>query len=446
MKLSERIDSDLDQSINISTDCEAEYEKYEFIWPGKKASYKLAQIPTTKKMESVISESLFWEQTNNLYIEGDNLDGLKLLRNQYANSVKMIYIDPPYNTGSDFIYSDNFTHAQWCSLMYERLLVARDLLKDDGAIFISIDDNEVCNLKNICNEVFGEANFIGQWNWFKSATPSNLSKKIKKNIEYILCYEKKRSSIRYKGTKKVSHSSNGLLNQTNKFATLTFPAMVVEAGLSDGLYKAGKYGTQNYEINLLNDVRVKDGLFIDEFQLQSKFKWGQQNLLKEIEKGTKISIRTTTFSPSYERTDYEPEVPPNLIDKSVGVDTTEQAGKQLAELFDQVKIFDYPKPVDLILYLMNFLCDEEDIILDFFAGSSTTGHAVMEYNASTGGNRKFILIQIPEKIAEDTAAYKAGYRDLCEVGKERLRRAAKKLAKEYPDAKVDLGFKVYKLK
>lgn len=452
-------------------------EHYEFTWVGKKASIVEANKPIRKTLCPCPEESKDWDTTENLYIEGDNLEVLKLLQESYLGKVKMIYIDPPYNTGNDFIYADDFMrsqeeeneqmgmydedenrlfkntdtngrfHSDWCSMIYSRLMLARNLLTDDGVIFISIDDNELENLKKSCDEVFGESNFIGQWNWFKSATPPNLSKKIKKNVEYILCYERKRTDFKYKGLKKTSQSSNGLLNQTNKFAILTFPANVVEAGLPDGLYTAGKYGTSSYEINLLDDVCVQNGFFKDQFRLQAKFKWGQENLLSEIAKGTKISIRTTTFSPSYEKTDYDPEVPPNFINKEVNVDTTEQAGKLLTELFDNTKVFDYPKPIDLIEYLANFCCNNNDIILDFFSGSATTAHAVMQLNAEDGGHRKFIMVQLPEKCDEASEAYKAGYKNICEIGKERIRRAGDKIKSESPmtTQDLDIGFRVLKL-
>ncbi len=454
---------------------EGTQERYDFTWPGKKEAYLESARSITKTLRPVIEESVSWDETENLYIEGDNLDVLKLLQMSYQGAVKMIYIDPPYNTGSDFIYADNFVqnpeeyeeeiglydehgrvlfkntesngrfHSDWCSMIYSRLLLARNLLTEDGAIFISIDDNEVENLKKICNEVFGETNFIGQWNWYKSATPPNLSKKIKKNIEYILCYEKRYNPMRYRGLKKSSPSSNGLLNQTNRVAVLTFPAGAVESGLPDGEYKAGKYGTDNYEINLLNDVRVEKGIFTNEFQLRAKFKWGQEKLLKEIAEGTRILIRTSSFSPSYEKAAYAPEVPPNLIDKSVHVDTTEQAGKLLGALFDNTKVFDYPKPVDLLTYLIHFICGDDDIVMDFFSGSGTTGHAIMESNVLEGLHRKFILVQLPERTEKSSGAYRAGYRNICEIGKERLRRAAQKLKREHPDQESDLGFRVFRL-
>ena len=455
---------------------EGNEERYQFTWPDKKKAILTANAPINRTLRPCREESVDFDTTENLYIEGDNLEVLKLLQETYLGKIKMIYIDPPYNTGNDFVYEDAFAqstdeymansgqfdddgnrlvqnpesngrfHTDWLNMIYPRLKLAKDLLSNDGVIFVSIDDNEVENLKKACDEVFGRQNFIGQWNWYKSATPPNLSKKIKKNIEYILCYEKNRTPFKYRGIQKTSPSSNGLLNQTNRFAALKFPANIVESGLKDGVYKAGKYGTSSYEINLLNDVEVKNGMFVTEFVLEGKFKWGQENLLEEIKKGTKISIRTETFSPSYEKAEYDPEVPPNFIDKSVNVDTTEQAGKILAQLFGGVKVFDYPKPVDLIMYLCNFICGKEDIIMDFFSGSATTAHAVMQLNADDGGHRKFIMVQLPEKTDEISEAYKAGYKNICEIGKERIRRAGAKIKEESPmtTQNLDVGFRVLK--
>ena len=450
-------------------------ECYEFTWVGKKAAMAEAARPITKTLRPVKEDSRDWDTTENLYIEGDNLEVLKLLQESYLGKVKMIYIDPPYNTGHDFVYRDNFRrsqqeedaqmglldeeenrlfentesngrfHSDWCSMIYSRLALARNLLAEDGVIFISIDDNEVENLKKCCMEIFGESNFIGQWNWFKSATPPNLSKKIKKNIEYILCYEKSRTSHKYKGVQKTSPSSNGLLNQTNRFAQLRFPANTIETTLPDKTYKAGSYGTSSYEINLLQDAITKSGYFVTDVLLEAKFKWGQENLLNELQKGTRIFIKTESLSPSYEKCEYDPEVPPNLIDKTVSVDTTEQAGKTLSSLFDENKVFDYPKPVELIKYLSNFVCNSDDLILDFFSGSATTAHAVMRLNAEDGGHRKFIMVQLPEPCDEKSEAFKAGYQNICEIGKERIRRAGDKIRAEHPDAKLDTGFRVFRV-
>lgn len=454
---------------------EVSAEHYDFTWAGKQAAKKEAQADIFgKTLRYKIDDSKNPDTTENIYIEGDNLEALKLLRRNYHGKIKMIYIDPPYNTGNDFVYHDDFSmseeelaelsgnvvdevrfqknlkdssryHTTWLNMMYPRLKVARELLTEDGVIFISIDDNEQENLKKVCNEVFGSSNFIGQWNWYKSATPPNLSKKIKKNIEYIFCYEKNRTAIKYKGVQKTSKSSNGLMNQTNSFHKLVFPANTVETKLPDGIYTAGVYGTKSYEINLLNNAEVKNGKFISEVQLEGKFKWGQEYLNNEIERGTTISICTDTFSPSYDKIDYSPEVPPNFIDSSVNVDTTENAGQSLESLFDGTNVFDYPKPYDLIMYLANFVDTSNSILLDFFSGSATTAHAVMQLNAKDGGNRKFIMVQLPETCDEKSEAAKAGYKDICEIGKDRIRKAADKIHKDNPQAVFDDGFKVFEV-
>ncbi len=450
-------------------------EEYCFTWAGKNAARKEAETPPTgTALRFLRDESSEPDTTENIYIEGDNLEALKLLKEKYAGKIRVIYIDPPYNTGSDMIFRDRFTmsaaelaalsgdssedsqlqrnnqegaryHTNWLNLMYPRLIAARELLADDGAIFISIDDNEVENLKKLCDQVFMPSNFVGQWNWYKSATPPNLSRKIKKNIEYILCYEKNKSNVRYKGVHKTSHSSNGLLNQTNRMATLRFPGGKIDTGMENGIYRAGRYGTDRYEIELLDDVTVESGYFVNAFRLKAKFKWSQEKLDSELASGTKVSIRTRAFSPSYERREYEPEVPPNLINKEVGVDTTEQAGKALTALFEGLKVFDYPKPVELIEYLAGFICREDDIVLDFFSGSATTAHAVMKMNAEDDGHRRFILVQLREECPQDSELYRRGYTNICEIGKERIRRAAEKLRNDYPLAKFDGGFRVYEV-
>ena len=459
-------------------------ERYAFTWPGKIQAIKESQKQSTGTLRPCKEESKNWDATQNLYIEGDNLEVLKLLQKGYYNKIKAIYIDPPYNTGKDFIYPDNYRdnlenylkisgqisnlgereresngiklstntetmgryHSNWLNMMYPRLKLARNLLKDDGVIFISIDDNEVENLKKICNEIFGEENFIGQFNWYKSETPPNLSRKIKKNIEYILVYEKIINNNKYEGVQKFSKSDNGLLNQTNSVKTLTFPKNIVQTKLNNQIIKKGKYGTENYEIILEEDTEIKNNIFIKEVKLTSKFKWSQNKLIEEINNGTIISIKTKTLSPSYEKSSYDPEVPKNFIDKQVNVDTTENAGKYLKKLFDGNKIFDYPKPVSLIRYLFNFFPSEKpEIFLDFFSGSASTSEAVMENNFKKNKNDNFILVQIPEKTDDNSEAYKLGYKNICEIGKERIRRAGDKIIQESGNKNLDIGFKVFEL-
>lgn len=362
--------------------------------------------------------------SGNKIIHGDNLEALKSLLPEYEGRIKCIYIDPPYNTGNEkWVYNDNVNdpkikkwlgevvgkqgedlsrHDKWLCMMYPRLKLLHKLLADDGVIFISIDDNELANLKQLCDEIFGANNFIDFFSWVKTETPANLSYKTKKSVEYIICYQKSKNDIKFRGLEKESKSSNGLMNQTNAIKELRFPANIVDTGLKDGVYKAGPYGTDSYDIQLLEDVQVKDGIFITPVKLQGKFKWSQSNLDKEISNGTRISIRTIAFSPSYEKASYEPEVPWNIINRNFGVDTNEVASTLLTTIFGE-KTFDFPKPVTLISYLANFINNKDAIILDSFAGSGTTAHAVLNLNKKDGGNRKFILVEM-EDYAENITA------------------------------------------
>ena len=457
-------------------------ERYQFTWPDKRAANRLANTPTTMTLRPCREESVDFDHTQNLYIEGDNLDVLKALRETYLGKVKMIYIDPPYNTGNDFVYNDDFAqsrdefeetsglfdeegnqtidpmqrntesngrfHTDWLNMIYPRLKVARDLLSDDGVIFISIDDNEVENLKKIGNEIFGESNFVGQWNWFKSATPPNLSYKIKKNIEYIIAYEKHKDNIRYSGLQKVSSSSDPFTKPQNSLKVLTFPAGSIQTNLKDGVYSKGIYGTDKFPNELLNDLIVENGTNSNAVSFRNKFIWVQSTLDENLKQKLKVYLSKSLVL-SYKRAEYNPECPPNLIDQNVQVSTTEQAGYDLNSLFDKISVFDYPKPVSLLTYLLRFKNDPSSIVLDFFSGSATTAHAVMQLNAEDGGNRKFIMVQLPEKTDEQSEAYKAGYKNICEIGKERIRRAGQKIKEENKDKegieKLDTGFRVLKL-
>ena len=473
-------------------------EEYGFKWVGKNAARREAAKPIDKTLRPCPEESVDWENTQNLYIEGDNLEVLKLLQKSYLGKVNMIYIDPPYNTGNDFVYRDNYAlgteeydlqagnidelgvrfrknteseakgrfHSNWCSMIYERLLVARSLLTNDGVVFISIDDNEIDNLKKICDEIFGSSNFIDIFNWAKTETPENLSKKSKQIIEYVLCYQKNKDSNKFKGVKKTSVSSNGLLNQPNKFKPLTFPANVVKTSIPNGIIKAGGYGTDAYEVNLLEDTEVKDGLFIKPVVLEAKFKWSQENLEAEIANGTEIKIPTMKFSPSYEKKEYDAEVPANLINSKVGVYTNEVAGSYIESLFGK-KVFSSPKPTSLIEYLFGFNETDDDslIVMDFFSGSATSADAVMRLNANRKKNKyKYILIQLPEDLitsrnnatsesskqiaqnAIDFCIEKRFPQNLCSIAKERIRRAGKKIKEEsgLEAQNLDTGFRVFK--
>ena len=432
-------------------------ERYQFTWPDKRNAIRLANAPTTDTLRPCREESVDFDNTQNLYIEGDNLEVLKLLRENYLGKVKMIYIDPPYNTGNDFVYNDDFAqtagdyvhnsgqedeegnrlvantesngrfHTDWLNMIYPRLKVAKDLLSEDGVIFISIDDNEQENLKKVCDEVYGEKNFVGQWNWFKSATPPNLSKKIKKNIEYVICYQKGKNSNTFSGVQKTSSSDDPITKPQNSLKELTFKSGWIHAKFPDGIIKAGMYGTAKFPNELLNDMIVENGVNKNEVTFRNKFIWVQDTLDAQIKNGTRINLSKALVI-SYKKAEYSAEVPPNLIDDSVGVDTTEKAGDDLNDMFDGQTIFDYPKPVSLLHYLIDFDTPKENsIILDFFSGSATTAHAVMQLNAEDDGNRKFIMVQLPEATDEKSEAYKAGYKNICEIGKERIRRAGKQI-------------------
>ena len=452
-------------------------EEYGFNWVGKNAARREAARVITKTLLPCPEESVDWENTQNLYIEGDNLEVLKLLQKSYLGKIKMIYIDPPYNTGNDFVYRDDYAmdkdgydraagdvdelgnrfrknvdtnarfHSDWCSMIYERLLVARALLTNDGVIFISIDDNEVENLKKICNEVFGERNFVGQWNWFKSATPPALSKKIKKIIEYVLAYQKGDNNDIFAGVKKTSSSNDPITKPQNTFKDLLFPAGSIFTKLADGVYPKGIYGTEKFPNELLNDLIVKNGKNSNDVTFRNRFIWVQSTLDEQLVNGTRVELSKQLVI-SYKKADYNREVPPSLVDIQVGVDTTENAGRYISDIFDGQKIFDYPKPVSLLRYLINFFIesDKESIILDFFSGSATTAHAVMQLNAEDGGNRKFIMVQLPEETEASSEAYKAGYKNICEIGKERIRRAGKKIKEEagLQAQNLDIGFRVFK--
>lgn len=472
-------------------------EAYEFNWVGKQAARGEVLRPISKTLRPVKEDSVDWDTTQNLYIEGDNLEVLKLLQKSYLGKVKMIYIDPPYNTGNDFVYHDDFArsqaeedlfagnvdelgnrfikntdsngryHSDWCSMIYSRLMVARSLLTEDGVIFISIDDNELDNLKKISDEVFGAYNFIDIYNWAKTETPENLSIKCRQIIEYVLCYQKNKDSVRFKGIQKYSSSSNGLLNQPNAIGILKFPANTVTTNIPNGHIAAGMYGTDKYDVELLDDVDVKDGLFISEFRLKAKFKWQQSYLENELKNGTTISIPTMKFSPSYEKKEYAPEVPTNLINSKVGVGTNENAGEYQLQLFHK-KVFNFPKPTSLMKYLFGFLDDKETdyIIMDFFSGSASTADAVMQINSERKDNPiKYILVQLQEDLEESLKnATSASQReiignsiDLCdelkvphvltEVAKERIRRAGKKIKEESPltTQDLDIGFRVFRV-
>ena len=457
-------------------------EAYEFTWVGKKAAIVEANRPIRKTLRPCPEESVDWNTTENLYIEGDNLQVLKLLQESYLGKIKMIYIDPPYNTGSDsFVYADNFAmevdeyeeeaglydaegnrlfkennmsnprfHSDWLSMMYSRLMLARNLLSDDGTIFISIDENEVDNLQKICNEVFGEKNYAATFIWTKTSTPPALSYKCRKTVEYVLAYEKKWSPIKYYGAP-LDGGDVPLLNTGNPPKTLLFPAGSIHfTFMNEGVVSAG----MKDKVELLDELHVKNGVNENAVRFIGEFKWEQNTLNEEVANGTYFVIKTAKFSIRFQRQNLEDsfKTPTNFLNielnKEAGVGTNESAVKELADL-GLGKCFDYTKPYSLIETVANMVCknDPSAIILDFFSGSGTTAQAVMNMNALDGGNRKFIMVQLPEETSDRSVARKMGFSTICEIGKERIRRAGKKIRESNPmiAQNIDLGFRVFKL-
>ncbi len=457
-------------------------ERYHLNWPGKREALLAANAPIAKTLRPARDESVDFDTTQNLFIEGDNLEALKLLQESYLGKIKMIYIDPPYNTGNDFIYDDDFAesadeflrrsnqkdekgnrlvanpdskgrfHSDWLSMMYSRMKLARSILSDDGAVFISIGVEEFSNLKKILDEVFGKQNFIEIFSWVKTSTPPALSTKSRKTNEYIICYEKSKNSFKYKG-ELLDGGDQPLLNTGNADKELIFPKdKVFFSFLQNGSIKTSTPD----KVTLLQDIEINEHYSTRDFSIRGPFKWVQDFLDNEIQKGTSFIIKSEKLSIRFIRDEEGFKRPTNfikdkytnpLIDKkSTGVGTNENASSDFSDLIGD-NIFDNPKPPSLIKYLLNFLTEDCDLIIDFFAGSSTTAHAVMQLNAEDGGNRKFIMVQLPEECDPKSEAAKAGYANIAEISKERVRRAGAKILEGdcHPDWNKDIGFRTLKV-
>ena len=423
----------------LSSDVVDGDECYEFTWVGKKASIAEANRPIRKTLRPCPEESKDWDTTENLYIEGDNLEVLKLLQESYLGKVKMIYIDPPYNTGNDFIYADDFMrsqeeeneqmgmydeednrlfkntdsngrfHSDWCSMMYPRLLLARNLLADDGVIFISIDDNEQENLKKICDEVFGESNFVNVFMWLHGKGKKNAHSRTLQ--QYVLCYAKCLSQV--KEWTDYDYTSYEFTNPDNDPKGKWF-----SGSLSFNENRSNPLHPNYYTITSPSGVKWTRQWQVNYDEMQ-----------KLIEEGD-ISWGTSPKFDSVPRQKIRPSkieiIPPNIFENC---GTTAGAEKELGDIVGK-DIFSYPKPVALLKHIIILSCDQNAIILDFFSGSATTAHAVMQLNAEDNGHRKFIMVQLPETCDEQSEAYKAGYKTICEIGKERIRRAGEKILQE----------------
>ena len=428
-----------------------EPEKYDFTWVGKRAAQREAAAPCRKTLRPCLEESVDWDTTQNLYIEGDNLEVLKLLQNSYMGKVKMIYIDPPYNIGNDFVYHDDFAqsadeydehnldddgnrfrkntdsngrfHSDWCSMIYTRLMVARSLLADDGVIFISMNDCEQRNLKNICDEVFGEANFITQLVWQQRKGGGNDSRFVATDHEYVMVYTKNIFSQNEKWKVSQSEEYQKRYNLIEPNGQRYYWDTLVRNGLQNPII-----------------VRLTSP---DGEQITLNSQWSQERVENGLQDGT-VKFTKTSNGWSLHHKVY---LKGGQVLRSLLTDfgTNKTACDEQVSLFGKM-LFDYPKPSTLIRCLGELASKSDSLILDFFSGSASTAHAVMQLNAEDGGNRKFIMVQLPEETAEDSEAYKAGYKNICEIGKERIRRAGKKIKADSPltTQDLDIGFRVLK--
>lgn len=454
-------------------------EAYEFTWVGKKAAIVEANKPIRKTLRPCVAESKDWDTTENLYIEGDNLEVLKLLQESYLGKVKMIYIDPPYNTGNDFIYADDFKmeseewkvesgewseegdrlfkntdtngrfHSDWCSMIYSRLMLARNLLASDGAIFISIDDNERENLQKICDEVFGTVNYVATFPWRKRTAKSDVPFGVSQDYEWIICYAKSDDFIAsVAGKDRKYYETPDFPGRPWRIHDLTTQRTALERPNSNFAIINPQNGI-SYPVNPQAVWRITEEGFPQYLKENRIVFPGDYDFLK-ISKPVLRYWKEDDMAKageSFGRVTVSTKFPDNI-------GMSQDGTKEISELFSS-KVFSFPKPTSLVKFLMHMHTSGDDIILDFFSGSATTAHAVMQLNAEDGGHRKFIMVQLPEKCDEKSEAYKAGYKNICEIGKERIRRAGEKILKEQlannnstlnsPNSKLDIGFRVLKL-
>lgn len=431
-------------------------EKYELTWPGKKESILLANRPTDKILVPCKEESVNWNTTQNLYIEGDNLDVLKILRRDYLNKIKLIYIDPPYNTGKNRLYKDKFTHSEWLNMMYPRLKLARDLLTEDGVIFISIDDHEIHNLRKFCDEIFGEENYIGIASIINNLKGRSDSKFLAKSNDFLFVYAKNINQFimggfnltnekqeEYKFSDDISNYKEVPLRKTGKNSR-----KIDRPNMYYPIYYDNQCNTFSLEYNK-NLIEIFP---TDSQGNPGRWRWGKSTFEKNKDTELTVKKNNNKYNIYVKMRDQINGERRTLKPKTIWLDPKFDTGHSnlaLRKLFASQTIFDNPKPVDLIKNIIecgilpNF--SNESIVLDFFSGSATTAHAVMQLNAEDGGNRKFIMVQLPEFCNEKSEAFKAGYKNICEIGKERIRRAGKKIIEETGKTDLDVGFRVLKL-
>ena len=437
-------------------------EAYEFTWVGKKAAIVEANKPIRKTLRPCKEESVNWDTTENIYIEGDNLEVLKLLQESYLGAIKMIYIDPPYNTGHDFVYPDSFImdneeynegtgyfdedgnvnfsrengvsagkyHSDWCSMMYSRLMLARNLLTEDGVIFISIDDNELENLKKICEEIFGESNFIANIVWKHTQQSKNDELYFSRQYNHTLVYAMNKYAVKKFHFDRTEEDNVNYKNPDND---------------PKGPWRSGDVRSPNYRRTLCFDIIAPNGNVIK--APENGWRWSEDSIKEKISTGEiKFKDDFSGIIRKIYLCDQPGRTPENLWEGQ-RFGTTRQAAAMIKELFDGVQVFDTPKPHELIMAMMQIASEKDSIILDFFSGSATTAHSVLEMNSKDNGQRKFILVQVAEPCPENSVAYKEGYKTIAEIGKERIRRAGKKIQESNPivNQNLDTGFRVFKL-
>lgn len=461
---------DFDQlKLILGEQIEARNERYQFTWNGKSDSIRFAQRPSMGTLRPDKESSKNWDTTENLYIEGDNLEVLKLLQKSYHNKIKMIYIDPPYNTGGDFVYKDDFKdniknykeqtnqaqranpetsgryHTDWLNMMYPRLVLARNLLSEEGVIFISIDDNEVENLKKITVEIFGENNFIAQVVWERAFAPVNLKKHFSNSHDYIVCLAKSVDKLICHGLTRSESANNRYSNPDND------PRGVWTSGdLSVGPAIESKI----YEIITPSGRKVlPPSGYCWRLDKSTFYEYIEDNRIWFGEDGSNVPRIKRFFS------EVKSGITPMTIWKHSEVGHSQSASQSLKKLFNNKALFDYPKPVELIIRILQIYSNKDSIILDFFSGSSTTAHAVMQLNAEDGGKRKFIMVQLPELTVSKSESFREGYDNLCEIAQERIRRAGENIKNKLIEKfnkqgiledivnpeQLDIGFKVFKL-
>ena len=460
-ELTQKVDFKVLRELLGDAIADADEESFGFQWVGKQEAKRAAAKPTRHTLRPVVDDSVDWDTTENLYIEGDNLEVLKLLQRAYLGKVKMIYIDPPYNTGNDFVYEDDFAmsgeemdeamgnvdeegnrlrrnldtnpryHSDWCSMIYSRLLVARTLLANDGVIFISIDDNEVHHLRKICDEVFGAGNFLAQVVWERAYAPINLMKHFSPSHDYIVCYAKDVDLAICNGVPRSSEADARYSNPDNDpRGVWQSDNLSVGPAIEANIYPITTPSGRVVEPPAGRSWRLSANAFAERLR-QNRIWFGSDGNGVPRMKRFLSELRKTGVTPM-------------TIWKYEEVGHSQDATKALAGIFDGKKYFDYPKPVDLIKRCISLYSSPDSLILDFFSGSATTVHAVMQLNAEDGGKRKYICVQLPEETPEGSEARKAGYETICEIGKERIRRAGKKIKEEagLMGQDLDTGFRV----